>query len=124
MNDNKIIIITEFRESIKIVERLSDDLIFFTLFCKNNYLKEKNKNLFINEKKRSVLFCNYDDMLKYDINNINTIIFIDYKDNATNMYATIKKIYAEKYMFEKNINFYFLYTSETFEEMIIDKYIK
>jgi hypothetical protein len=107
MNDHKIIIITEFKESIKIIETLSDDVIFFTLFCKNNYLKEKNKNLFISEKRRSILFCNYDDILKYDINNVNAIIFIDYKDNTTNIYSTIKQNYVEKYMFEKNINFYF-----------------
>ena len=126
MNDNKIIIITQFKESVKIIERLSDSdqIIFFNLFSKNNYLKEKNKNLFIHEKRRSILFCDYDDILKYDINNVNSIIFIDYKNNTSNIYATIKQNYVEKYMLEKNINFYFLYTSETFEEMIIDKYIK
>lgn len=124
-SNNKIIIVTHFKENIKIKDFINDDTIFFNLFYKNNFLKEKNKNLFINEKNKSVLFSNYDDMLLYNFNNVDTIIFIDYIDINNNIFLQIKNNYLEKYVCDSNnITFYFLYMNNTFEETIINKYIK
>ena len=57
--------------------------------------------------------------------NINCIIFIDYpKVDINNTILKIKTNYLEKYILTTELTFYFLYFKDTFEELIIDKYIK
>lgn len=119
--NNKIIIVTQFKDNIKIKDSF-EDIIFFNLFYKNNFLKDKNKNSFINEKNKSILFSNYEDIMLYNFN-VDLIIFIDYFDN--NIFLEIKNNYLEKYTCDSNnITFCFLYIDNTFEETIINKYIK
>ena len=127
-DNNKIIIITQFKDNIKIKELLNieENINYYHLFYKNNNIKDKNKNIFLNDASKSVLFCNYDDILKYYFNNLNTIIFIDYPltDLNNNIYLKIKNNYIDKYISSDNIFFNFIYINNTFEEAIIEKYIK
>lgn len=82
--------------------------------------------MFCKEKNKSVLFCNYDDILKYYFNNLSTIIFIDYPQTEinNNIFLKIKNNYMEKYICDDNIIFNFIYIDNTFEKDIIDIYIK
>ena len=122
--NNKILILTEYKENIKIKEYLSDKINIYHLFTKNNYIKDKNKEMFNNDQAKTILFCNYNDILKYNLN-INCIIFIDYpKVDINNTILKIKTNYLEKYILTTELTFYFLYFKDTFEELIIDKYIK
>ena len=120
--NNKIIIVTQYRDNIKIKEYLCKNIDYYILFYKNNYLKEKNRESFINNNNKSILFCNYDDLLKYTFNNVNSIIFIDYLE-INNIFSKIKKDYLEKNIDDINVIFYLLYFKDTFEESIINKYI-
>lgn len=131
--NNKIIIITQFKENIDIKNNIKgkENISFYNLFYKNKSIIEKNKSLFINDVKKSVLFCNYNDILQYNFNNLNTIIFIDYLmiDYLminNNIFYQIKNNYLEKYLInnDNDIKFYFIYIQDTFEELVIDKYIK
>lgn len=121
---NKTVVLTEFKENIKIKDYISDKINFYNLFSKNNYLKDKNKIMFNNDEK-SLLFCNYEDILKYNLNNINCVIFIDYPSlDINNTITKIKNNFLEKYILNVELTFYFLYFKDTFEESIIYKYIK
>ena len=125
-NHNKIIIVTQFKDNITLNNYINKNNIrFYNLFYKNNFLKENSKNSFILEKKKSVLFCNYDDILKLNFNNINSIIFIDYPTIYNkNIFTEIKNNYLEKDISNNTISFYYIYINNTFEQTIIDKYIK
>ena len=128
IDNKKIIIITQFNDNIKIKDLLDikENINYYHLFHINNFIKEKNRNMFCKEKNKSVLFCNYDDILKYYFNNLNTIIFIDYPqtDINNNIFLKIKNNYMEKYICDDNIIFNFIYIDNTFEKDIIDIYIK
>jgi hypothetical protein len=128
IDNYKIIIITQFKDNIKIKDLLNieENINYYHLFHKNNYIKEKNKNMFCDNKNKSLLFCSYDDILKYYFNNLSTIIFIDYPitDVNNNIFLKIKNNYMDKYICDNNIVFNFIYINDTFEEIIIDKYIK
>jgi hypothetical protein len=128
--DDKIIIITQFKNmSNKLTNILNNNnIINFNLFYENNYFKEKNKNLFNNEKNKSILIANIENILKYNFINISNIIFIDVpyiENNQDNIFNSISKKYLENYLLNNNtIKYYFLYIKNSIESYIIEKYIK
>lgn len=126
--NKKIIIVSQYKKNITNIRKyLNKTILIYNLFYKNNYLKEKNKNLFNNEVNKCILFTNYTDILKNTFNNISGIIFIDYPDinyNCNNLFNNIKKNFLEKYSSNNIITFYFLYINDSYEKTIIDKYIK
>ena len=98
----------------------------YNLFFKNNNLKEKNKNLFNIDKKKCIMFTDFNEILNNEFNKIDTIIFIDYPNInylSDNIFTKIKKYFLENYSFMNDIVFNFLYIKNTFEEAIINKYI-
>jgi len=125
--NKKIILVTQFKENIlNIKNKLNIDIITYNLFFKNNNLKEKNKNLFNIDKKKCIMFTDFNEILNHEFNKIDTIIFIDYPNInylSDNIFTKIKKYFLENYSFMNNIVFHFLYIKDTFEEAIINKYI-
>lgn len=126
--NKKIIIVSQYKQNTNNIRKYLDkDILIYNLFYKNNYLKEKNKNLFNNEANKCILFTNYTNILKNTFNNISSIIFIDYPDinyNCDNLFNNIRKNFLEKYSTSNIITFYFLYINDSYEKTIIDKYIK
>jgi hypothetical protein len=126
--NKKIIIVSQYKQNIVNIRKfINKDILIYNLHYKNNYLKEKNINLFNNEINKCILFVNYTNILKNTYNNISSIIFIDYPDidyNSDNQFSNIKKNFLEKYSSNNIIYFYFLYINDSYEKDIIDKYIK
>lgn len=117
-NDNKIIIVTQYKENIKIKNIIEDSYDFFNLFYKNNNLNNIKKESFIKNDNKSLLLCNYFDIINYKFNNVNNFIFIDYPniDELNDIFLKIENIYNN---INNSINLYFLYSENTFEEKII-----
>ena len=117
-NNEKIIIITQYKENIKIKNEIEDNYDFFYLFYKNNNLNNVKRELFIKNINKCILLCNYFDIIDYKFDDIKTFIFIDYPilEELNDIFIEIKNKYIE---LNNDINFYFLYTENTFEEKII-----
>ncbi len=117
-DDSKIIIITQYKDNIKIKNEIDNSYDFFNLFYKNNNINNAKKESFIKNDNKSLLLCNYFDLVNYKFDNVKTFIFIDYPNNdeLNDIFIKIKKLYIN---LNDNINFYFLYTENTFEEKII-----
>jgi hypothetical protein len=117
-NTNKIIIVTQYKENIKIKNIIEDSYDFFNLFYKNNNLNNIKKEFFIKNDNKSLLLCNYFDIINYKFDNVNNFIFIDYPniDELNDIFLKIENIYNN---INNNINLYFLYSENTFEEKII-----
>jgi hypothetical protein len=128
--DDKIIIITQFKSvSNKLTNIFNNNNIKnYNMFYNNNYFKEKNKNLFNNEKNKIILISTIDDILKYNFINISNIIFIDipYINEANiDIFNSLRKKYLENYLLNINkIKYYFLYIKNSIEEYVVNKYIK
>jgi hypothetical protein len=129
--DDKIIIITQFKSiSNKLTNIFNNNINIknYNMFYNNNYFKEKNKNLFNNEKNKTILILTIDDILKYNFINISNIIFIDIPYiNETNIdiFNSLRKKYLENYLLNINtIKYYFLYIKNSIEEYVVNKYIK
>jgi len=128
--DDKIIIITQFKSiSNKLTNIFNNNNIKnYNMFYNNNYFKEKNKNLFNNEKNKTILISTIDNILKYNFINISNIIFIDIPYiNETNIdiFNSLRKKYLENYLLNINtIKYYFLYIKNSIEEYVVNKYIK
>lgn len=118
--DDKIIIITQYKDNIKLKNEIEDSYDFFNLFYKNNNLNNIKKESFIKNKNKSLLLCNYFDIINYKFDDIKTFLFIDYPDveELNDIFVKIRNIYIN---LNNDINFYFLYTENTFEEEIISK---
>lgn len=123
INCEKIIIVTQYKENIELKNNFinkdkdkDEDYDFFNLFYKNNNLKIVKRNNFLKSIKKSILFCNYDEILEYKYITVNSFIFIDYPEiNIIN--DKLKKLNS---IYNDNIiNLYFLYVKNTFEEIII-----
>ena len=117
-NNQKIIIVTQYKENIKIKNKIEDNYDFFNLFYKNNNLNNVKRELFIKNINKCILLCNYFDIIDYKFNDIKTFIFIDYPivEELNDIFIQIKNKYIE---LNNTINLYFLYTENTFEEKII-----
>jgi hypothetical protein len=124
--NKKIFVISQY--GIKIIEILIlNNIKHFDIFYKNKFLKEKYIKIFELCKEKSVLLCNYDDIINYPFINIEEIIVLDYpeEDNNENIFIKFKKKLVEDvYVENKIININLLYIENTFEENFIDKYIK
>ena len=119
-NNEKIIIVSQYKENIKIKEEIEENYDFFNLFYKNNNLNNLKRDSFIKNINKSILLCNYFDIIDYKFDDINTFIFIDYPivEELNNIFIKIKNKYIH---LNNDINFYFLYTENTFEEKIISE---
>lgn len=119
-NNEKIIIVTQYKENIKIKNEIEDNYDFFNLFYKNNNLNNIKRESFIKNKNKSILLCDYFNIIDYKFDDIKTFIFIDYPtvEELNDIFIKIKNIYIE---LNNTINFYFLYTENTFEEKIISE---
>jgi hypothetical protein len=117
-NNEKIIIVTQYKENIKIKNEIEENYYFFNLFYKNNNLNNIKKESFIKSINKSILLCNYFDIIDYKFDDIKRFIFIDYPivEELNDIFIQIKNIYID---LNNDINFYFLYTENTFEEKII-----
>jgi len=128
-SNKKIFVISQHCTIInKINEILNLNVIKnFDIFYKNKFLKEKYIKIFELYTEKSILLCNYDDIINYSFINIEEIIILDYheEDNNENIFIKFKKKLIEDiYVQNKIININFLYIKNTFEENFIDKYIK
>jgi hypothetical protein len=117
-NNQKIIIVTQYKENIKIKTDIKDNYDFFNLFYKNHNLNNIKRESFMKNTNKSILLCNYFDIIDYKFNDIKTFIFIDYPivEELNDIFIQIKNKYIE---LNNSINLYFLYTENTFEEKII-----
>jgi len=99
VSHTKIIIITQFKEVVnKIIEKFN-----------------------IKENKKHISVCDYNNILKHNIYNIDCIVFLDYLydiDEENNIYSIINNKLGNNF-----VKFYFMYIKNTFEKNIIDKYI-
>jgi len=119
-NNEKIIIVTQYKDNIKIKNEIGDNYNFFNLFYKNNNLNNIKRESFIKNMNKSILLCNYFDIIDYKFDDIKTFIFIDYPivEELNDIFIQIKIKYIE---LNNTINFYFLYAENTFEEKIISE---
>ena len=151
INDNNINYGTKINKLIEIINNSSNKKIFvisqyfiinkinkineilnlnniknFDISYKNKFLKEKYIKIFELYAEKSILLCNYDDIINYSFINIEEIIILDYpEDNNENIFINFKKKLIEDiYIENKIININLLYIKNTFEENFIDKYIK
>ena len=75
----------------------------------------------IKENKKHISVCDYNNILKHNIYNIDCIVFLDYLydiDEENNIYSIINNKLGNNF-----VKFYFMYIKNTFEKNIIDKYI-
>ena len=126
--NKKILIVSQYKENIILNKLINiDNVNFYHLFYKNNYLKERNKNFFTNNNTQAILLLSYNDIIKYSFHSINCIIFIDYPKiniNKENVFKIIKNNYSDQYLLNNNLKLYYLYITDSFEEHIITKNIK
>jgi glycerophosphoryl diester phosphodiesterase len=117
-NNEKIIIVSQYKDNIKIKNEIEENYDFFNLFYKNNNLNNIKKESFVKNTNKSILLCNYFDIIDYKFDNINTFIFIDYPivEELKDIFIKIKNMYID---LNNDIDFYFLYIENTFEEKII-----
>ena len=136
----KIIIVSQYIESVYSIKKYINNnnykIILNHLFYNNISSKDKFLQLFNNfdyselnqiNYKYSIIVCNYDDIIKYNFKNINSIIFIDHPNE--NILLDIKEKYCNKYLnkirfYNSSLEIYFLYVKDTIEEQIFEKYIK
>ena len=92
------------------------------MFFKNKFLKDKNIKNFELFKEKSVLLCNYEDIIKNTFINIEEIILLDYPYYDENIFINFKnKLLEDIYVENKTININILYIKNTFEELFINK---
>lgn len=127
LSNKKIIIIMQYDKIInKIKEILNlNNIKNFNIFNKNKFLKEKNIKIFELFQEKSVLLCNYNDIIDYTFTNIDEIILLDYTlDNEKTIIKFKDKLFEDICNENNIININLLYIKDTFEEIFIDKYIK
>ena len=124
--NKKIFVISQYCKIINEILNLNN-IKNFDIFYKNKFLKEKYIKIFESCEEKSILLCNYDDIINYSFINIEEIIILDYHedDNNKNIFVNFKnKLTEDIYFKNKFININLLYIKNTFEENFIDKYIK
>jgi hypothetical protein len=124
--NKKILVVFQYDKIANTMKKILNlnNITNFDIFYKNKILKEKYIKIFELYEEKSILLCNYDDIINYNFVNIQEIILLDYPDDENIFIKFKNKLNEDIYVENKIINLNLLYIKDTFEEKFIDKYIK